>query len=126
MYSVCSFIATEYRSKAKCPPEGHQKPLQQTPRPGETTQTHTHTHYTHRIDLTALSYNWGGSKGGSLGADEPPFEPTVPMPSCVYRMQVSVSEAMPITERERLNLRLDRFSPICGEERHSVIAMAQE
>ena len=41
-------------------------------------------------------------------------------------MQVSVSEAMPITERERLNLRLDRFSPIRGEERHSVIAMAQE
>ena len=40
MYCVCSFIATEYRSKAKCPPEGHQKPLQQTPRPGETTQTY--------------------------------------------------------------------------------------
>ena len=45
---------------------------------------------------------------------------------CMY-VQVSGNQSEPLTDGDRLNLRLDRFSgAVEGEERMRVVAMAKE
>ena len=44
----------------------------------------------------------------------------------VMSVQVSVNKEDPPTDEERLNLRLDRFLPVNGEERRRVVGIALE